>query len=268
MEKIKNRLADRDAAQLRPAANGTEGQEYEIDLLELLYRLLENAKYIVAAALIGALLAWSYTVVAIAPKYTATSKLYVLNTGDSAINLSDLQIGNYLASDYQEVFKNWHVHEMVIQRLSLPYSYKKLQSMISVSNPSNTRILYISATSTDPEEAKNIADTYADVAREFIATTMDTREPNMFEEALRPTSPTSPSKSRNVALGFIMGFIVACGIITVRYLMDDKIHSSEDVEKYLGIPTLGVLPMQQVKGNGSSSGSKQRQQKKKWGASA
>lgn len=264
MEKIKSRLTERDTTQQRLTANGSEGQEYEIDLLELFYRLLENAKYIAVAALIGALLAWSYTVVVVAPKYTATSKLYVLNTGDSAINLSDLQIGNYLASDYQEVFKNWHVHEMVIQRLGLPYSYKTLSKMISVSNPSNTRILYITATSTDPEEAKSIADTYAEVAREFIATTMDTREPNMFEEALRPTSPSSPSKSRNVLVGFMMGFVVACGIITVRYLMDDKIHSSEDVEKYLGIPTLGMLPMQQVK----ASGSRQRQQKKKWGESA
>ncbi|MBR4442043.1 MAG: hypothetical protein IKS52_02075, partial [Clostridia bacterium] len=257
-------LTERDTTQQRLTANGSEGQEYEIDLLELFYRLLENAKYIAVAALIGALLAWSYTVVVVAPKYTATSKLYVLNTGDSAINLSDLQIGNYLASDYQEVFKNWHVHEMVIQRLGLPYSYKTLSKMISVSNPSNTRILYITATSTDPEEAKSIADTYAEVAREFIATTMDTREPNMFEEALRPTSPSSPSKSRNVMVGFMLGFVVACGIITVRYLMDDKIHSSEDVEKYLGIPTLGMLPMQQVK----ASGSRQRQQKKKWGESA
>ncbi|MBO4883898.1 MAG: capsular polysaccharide biosynthesis protein [Clostridia bacterium] len=264
MEKIKSRLTERDTTQQRLTANGSEGQEYEIDLLELFYRLLENAKYIAVAALIGALLAWSYTVVVVAPKYTATSKLYVLNTGDSAINLSDLQIGNYLASDYQEVFKNWHVHEMVIQRLGLPYSYKTLSKMISVSNPSNTRILYITATSTDPEEAKSIADTYAEVAREFIATTMDTREPNMFEEALRPTSPSSPSKSRNVMVGFMLGFVVACGIITVRYLMDDKIHSSEDVEKYLGIPTLGMLPMQQVK----ASGSRQRQQKKKWGESA
>lgn len=262
MEKIKNKLAERDPAQVHAASGNAEGQEYEIDLLELFYRLLENAKYIVVAALIGALLAWSYTVVVIAPKYTATSKLYVLNTGDSAINLSDLQIGNYLASDYQEVFKNWHVHEMVIERLGLSYSYRTLSKMVSVSNPTNTRILYITATSTDPEEAKVLADTYADVAREFIATTMDTREPNMFEEALRPTSPSSPSKTRNVAIGFMLGFIAACGVITVRYLMDDKIHSSEDVEKYLGIPTLGMLPMQQLKGV-----SRQHSQKKKWGES-
>ena len=259
MDYSKNTPAERNEAQLIAAANSVTDQDAaEIDLVELFYRLLENIRYIIVAALIGALLSWAYTVVIVSPKYTATSKLYVLNTGDSAIALSDLQIGTYLASDYQEVFKNWHVHEMVIERLDLPYSYKTLTNMIKVTNPNNTRILYISATSTDPEEAKSIADTYAEVAREFIATTMDTREPNLFEEALRPTSPSSPSKSRNVMLGFILGFIIACGVITVKYLMDDKIHSSEDVEKYLGIPTLGMLPLQQSKGGHSRT-----QQKKK-----
>lgn len=79
-----------------------------------------------------------------------------------------------------EVFKNWHVHEMVIQRLGVNYSYKQLSNMVSVSNPTDTRILYITVTDADPNEAKLIADTYAQVAKEFIATTMDTEEPNPF----------------------------------------------------------------------------------------
>ena len=250
MEKMRTKPVTHEMAQLNPESREQTG-EYEIDLLELFYRLVENVKYIIAAALIGVVLAWLYTTILVDPLYTATSKLYVLNAGDSAINLSDLQIGNYLASDYQEVFKNWHVHEMVIDRLGLPYNYTQIGNMISVSNPTNTRILYIKATSKSPEEAKSLADTYASVAQEFIATTMDTREPNIFEEALEPTRPSSPNVRRNMLLGFVIGFIAACGVITIRYLMDDKIHSSEDVEKYLGIPTLGMLPMQDDKHSAS-----------------
>ncbi len=261
MEKAKSRLTAQTTA-LSTQTEAETGDQFEIDLVELFFRLVENAKYIISAALIGAVAAWLFTVLLIAPKYTATSKLYVLNAGDSAINLQDLQIGNYLASDYQEVFKNWHVHEMVIQKLDLPYSYKRLSDMVSVSNPTNTRILYIKVTSTDPDQAKAIADAYAEVAREFIATTMDTKEPNMFEEALRPSSPSSPSRSCNVLIGFFLGALAAIGIITVRFLLDDKIHSSEDVEKYIGIPTLGVLPLQQ-----SKFSSRQKKQHKR-GASA
>ena len=248
MEKLRTKPVTREVAQLNP---GTKEQtsEYEIDLVELFYRLIENIKYIIAAALVGVMLAWLYTTMLVDPLYTATSKLYVLNAGDSAINLADLQIGNYLASDYQEVFKNWHVHEMVIEKLGLPYSYAALGRMISVGNPTNTRILYIRATAKSPKEAKDIADTYATVAQEFIATTMDTREPNIFEEALLPSSPSSPNVTKNMMLGFILGVLASCGAIVVIYLLDDKIHSSEDVEKYIGIPTLGMLPLQDERHN-------------------
>lgn len=232
------------------------GDADTIDLVELFYRLLEKAKYIVAAALIGALLAGVYTIFCITPMYTATSKLYVLNPKDTAVNLSDLQIGTYLAEDYKEVFNIWHVHEMVIEELGLPYSYKQLSSMLTITNPSNTRILSITVKSPDPDEAKSIADTYAKVAREFIGTAMETEEPNVIEEALRPSSPSSPSKVKNVMLGFLLGLVVSCGLITLQFIMDDRIRNSEELSRYLGMTTLGILPMQ-----GSRRNSREKRRK-------
>ena len=35
------------------------------------------------------------------------------------------------------------------------------------------------------------------------------------------------------------------GIIVIRYIMDDTIKSSEDIERYLGLNTLGVLPLEE-----------------------
>lgn len=216
----------------------------EIDLLALLYRLLEKAGFIVAMALVGVLLMGVYSFGIAKPVYEATTKLYLLNSKDTAISLSDLQIGSQLASDYQEVFKNWHVHEMVIQKLGLPYTYTQMQNAITVTNPSSTRILYITARNGDPDQAKLIADTYADVAREFIAAKMDAEMPNIFEEALRPSRPASPNKARNLLLGFILGFVFGCAVVSVQFLMDDRIRSAEDIEKYFEIPTLGMLPVQ------------------------
>ena len=223
-------------------------EELEIDLVALFYRLLEKAKFIAAAAVLGAVLAWVVTVFFTTPQYTATSKLYVMNSGESAINLADLQIGTYLTADYAEVFKNWHVHEMVIQELDLPYSYSALSSRLKVTNPSNTRILYISFTSPSAQEAKLVADTYARKAQEFIASTMDTRMPNLFEEALTPSFPSSPNKTLNLLLGFMAGLLLACILFTVEFIVDDRILNSEDIEKYLGMHVLGIMPVINVKG--------------------
>ncbi len=220
--------------------------ELSIDIIELLYRLLDRAKYIVSIAAACAIAAGAITILFIAPVYTATAKLYIKSSEDSAINLSDLQMGTYLASDYQEVFFNWHVHERVITQLGLPYNYDELSSMLTIKNPNDTRILYIIIEASSPGEAKLIADTYAEVAREFIAVTMDTKEPSVFEEALLPTSPSAPHIFRTTILFFALGFFAACVFFTIQYILDDKIRTAQDIENHLDIPVLGMMPMQQV----------------------
>lgn len=227
--------------------------EQEIDLLELFYRLLEKAKFIILVAVLGGMLFAAVTFFLITPKYTATSKLYVMNAGESAINLSDLQIGTYLAADYQEVFNNWHVHEMVIQALDLPYNYEEMADMLEITNPSDTRILYIAVTTENAVESKKIADAYAAAAQEFIASTMDTKMPNLFEEALVPYAPSSPSKLKNVLLGLVAGFVLACGIVVVQFLMDDKLHNGDEIEKYLGLASLGIMPKENTGGHSYTS---------------
>lgn len=221
-----------------------EDDEVQIDLMELLYRLIEKMRYIVTATVACALAAALITMLFISPKYTATAKLYVKNGSGSGINLSDLQIGNYLASDYTEVFSNWHVHEQVIENLNLPYDYDQMNEMIDISNPNDTRILYISVTSKDAREAQQIANEYARVAQEFIADKMETSEPSVFEEALLPSKPTSPSLTKNTLLGFFAGLLCSCGFFVVQFLLDDRIRTSEDIERISGLTTLGMMPVQ------------------------
>lgn len=225
---------------LQPEAQ--DSAELEIDLVELLYRLLEKARYLIIAALVGALIAGVYTYRFVTPTYTSTSKLYILNTKDSVVNLSDLQIGSNLASDYMEVFSNWHVHEMVIERLNLNYTYSQIQNMVSVQNKNATRILYITASSPSAEEAQKMAQTYAEVAREFIAAKMGTEMPTVFEEARIPIRPSSPNKVRNIAIGFILGFVLAAAIVVIQFIVDDRVRSADAIEKRLGLSVLGMMP--------------------------
>ena len=240
----------------------TADEEVTIDLVEVLNRILDHWLLVAVCAVVGALIMGVYSFFIATPMYQSTAKLYVVNSKDSAINLSDLQIGNYLAQDYQEVFYNWHVQDRVIEELGLNYSYGQLRGMVSVSNPTNTRILYITVTSPDPEEARLIASTFAKVACEFIAVKMDQQQPNVFEEARHPMSPSSPNKSRNLMLGFLIGMLAAIAVVVIQYLADDKIRTPEDVEKVLGLPTLGVVTEQSSFRHGSS-GKKNRNRKQR-----
>lgn len=224
-----------------------ESKEMEIDLLELFYHILDHWKLVVICFLVGALLMGGYTHFMVTPLYEATAKMYVLSSSDSVVNLSDLQLGTYLASDYQEVFETHEVTDKVISQLGLSYTKKELLEMLQISNPSGTRILHITVTSPDPAEAAAIANEYFEVASQYVADVMITDKPTMLSSAQVPVNPVSPSMVKNVALGAMLGIVLACGYLVVRFLMDDKVKSAEDITKLTGLPILAEVPVFAVK---------------------
>ena len=214
-----------------------EQEETTIDLAELFYRLLDKAKFIIVAALLGAIIAFCAT------KFFMTP-MYVLNSSGTSLNLSQIQLSSSLASDYVQVFDNWHVHEMVKRRLNLDYTYAQMGKMISVENSTNTRILKVTVQSDDPQEAADMALTYVQVAREFIAAKMDMDMPTIFEEPQLPTRPYSPRTMKNTVLGFLLGLLLMCGIVVVQFLADDRVRNADKLEKQLGLATIGMMPVQ------------------------
>ena len=71
---------------------------------------------------------------------------------------------------------------------------------------------------------------------------MGTEEPSLFSVALQPTEPVSPRKTLNTVLGALIAGLVMAAILVVRFIMDDKIKTAEDITKYIGIPTLAIVP--------------------------
>lgn len=218
-----------------------EESDVEIDLIDLVYRLLESWKLIVCVTLTCAIAVSLYTIYLITPMYEATAIIYVLGNKDSAINLSDLQIGNALTQDYVKVFQMWEVHEEVISNLRLPYDYEKMQDMLSVRNDTNTRMIDITITAPRSAEAAAIANEYARVASQYIADTMSTDKPNIMSVALEPANPSSPSLSTNCLLGIVAGVLISCSYVVIRFLLDDKYKTTEDICIHTGLTTLAVI---------------------------
>ena len=224
------------------AVTAAEREDEYIDLTEFLFKLVERWKLILALALVFGIAVGLYTYFFITPLYRATATIYVLSRRDSAINMADLQIGTALTSDYIKVFKMWEVHGEVISNLALPYSYSQIQSMLSVVNDTGTRMLDISITSKDPQEAADIANEYARVASQYIADTMATEKPNIMSVARVPANPVSPSMTRNVAIGVLLGIMLGAAIVFIQMQTDDKYKTSEDIKRYTGLVTLAMVP--------------------------
>ena len=247
--------------QERQARNG-QPEVKTIDLIGLFFAIIEKFWLVLICAVVGAAgMGWmaSNSVTT----YSATAKLYIVDTSSGSINIANLQLGTVLTLDYQEVFKTWEVHEMVIDELDLPFTYEQMQSMISVTNPEDTRILYITASYPDAKMAADIANAYAKAAKTFIINTMRGEEPSDFSIALEPGIGYTVSKSSRMIMGFMLGSVLAVGILTLLFVLDERPRTPEDINTYAGIPTLAVLPS--VKEIRKINRSMRKQQRRKGG---
>lgn len=217
-------------------------EDDEIDLMELLSVLLTNLRWIIAAIILFAVGAFLFTQYMIVPKYRSTGSIYVVSSKDSVISLSDFQMGNYLASDYEEVVYTWEVLQQTRQNLSLDYSHKQLRSMIYVNNPLNTRILEITVESTSPDEAALIANELINVVSNYVVNVMETEKPNTLSQARSPIYRYSPSMTKNVILGALLGGFISVLVIFVLFIVDDKIRTPDDILKHTDMYTLAIVP--------------------------
>ena len=239
--------------------NRTENDEIEIDLLEIFSILLSKLWLILSAGLFMALVCFAVSKFLLTPTYESTTKIYILNkTDNSSVTFSDVQMGTQLTKDYAELINSRYVLEEVIQKLSLPMEYKQLLNKVSVTTPSDTRIVSITVTDTDPVQAMHIANCIREAASDHIQNVMDIEAVNVVETANMPTEKAGPSVMKWTLIGGLLGVLLLCAIILVQYLLDDTIKSSEDVEKYLGLSTLALIPVAEDE----STGKKKKKRKK------
>ena len=114
---------------------------------------------------------------------------------------------------------------------------------VSVNTPVDTRIVSITVEHTDPVLAQKIANCIREVAGEHIQEVMDIEAVNVVETANLPVEKSGPSIVKWTLIGGLAGAFFACAVILIIFLLDDTIKSSEDVEKYLGLSTLALIPV-------------------------
>ena len=221
-----------------------ESDEIEIDLMEIFAVLMRWMWVIAAAAIVGGAIMFVYSTCFITPTYESTTRIVVLNTDKSDdVNLTDLQVGTQLTNDYSELIKSRYVVESVITKFELKTTYEKFVKNISVSTPSNTRIIDITLTDTDPYMAKAMVDELRNVAAVRIKEVMAIEAVNVVDEGNVPTQKAAPSIKKYTLIGILIGGFLAVAVVIIVYLLDDTIKSSEDVERYLHLSTLGLIPI-------------------------
>jgi capsular exopolysaccharide synthesis family protein len=74
----------------------------------------------------------------------------------------------------------------------------------------------------------------------------------VVDRARVPVRPSSPNKKRNLILALILGLGGGVGLAFLFDFLDNSVKTSEDVERYGGLPTLGVVPKFTLEGASKS----------------
>lgn len=217
--------------------------EDEIDLLEVFRALKKKALVIILVSLLFAGAAGGYAFFLATPIYESTAKLYITTQSTSITSLADIQVGSSLAYDYQEMIVSRRFLNELKQNLNLDYSFKQMAEMVTVENPTNTRILAISVRSDDSEEAKSMANELAMISKKNISEIMQTDEPTFFERGINRNKPVKPRKTILIIIGFLLGFLLSAGFVVVRSIINDKLDSTDDIDRILGLPVLASVPI-------------------------
>ena len=225
-----------------PVNNNGGDDETEIDLGEIFYLLWTHIVQIVGLFVAGAVVVFLLTFFLVTPKYTATSRMYITSGSNSVVDLSSLQVSTQLKSDYQELIKSNSILQDVIDNLSLDEDVDTLKSQVSVTNPSDTRILNLSVTTTNAQLSADIANELAKQAKTYLPKVMKSDEPNVFEEAEVPDKKSSPSYQKNAVIGGLLAALLYCAVIIIKHVTNDTFVTPEDINKVFGVQPLATIP--------------------------
>lgn len=225
--------------------NVKEKDEMIFDISGLFMNLWSKAHIIILAGILTGLLAFLGTKFLVTPMYTSTTKFYVLSKteGAGSVTYTDLETGSQLTKDYAELVKSRPVLEEVISVLNLDMETDELAGKISVTTPTDTRVMAIQVEDSQPKVAKDIADAVREAVSIQIKDIMDVDSVKTVEKANLPKSASSPNTMMNIVVGVILGIFISTAAIIIIFLFDDSVKTPEDIETYLGLNVLASIPV-------------------------
>lgn len=217
-------------------------QEVEIDIVSIIKLLLRKWWLIVSITAVGLIVTGLYAYTVLDDTYTANSSMIVQVTSSGDSDYTNLLTGQRLVDTYQEIAKSTRVLNELKTNLNLDLSVTALRNMISVSSVSNTLIIELSVESTDPVLAKDIANEIVTIVQALSLEFDGLENVEVLDVASAPQDPSGPNRMLYLAIGILLGGMVAVGIILGIEFLDKNIKKGKDVETYLGLRLLGTIP--------------------------
>ena len=232
---------------------------YTIDLIHVLKSVWRWMWAIVLSGILVAGGALGYSTFVATPQYSAQVRMMVQNGTktesadgkteyDWAFTAAELAAAQSLVNTYMHIMKGHDTMMLVVDRVNelyqtdLGYTPEDLARRVSMEAVANTELLEITVTVEDPNKAAAIANCIAEVLPHRVEVDLGLKPLRLVDEARVNPNPVSPNKARNTVLGFVLGALLAAGVVAAFAIADGSIHDEDFVLKTYQYPILAKIP--------------------------
>lgn len=231
-------------------------EELEINLQRIFNTIWNRLWAVILVGILGAIIALGVTHFFITPMYQASAMFYVnnssLSVGDASFSISssDITASKSLVDSYIVILNTRETINDVAEYAGVKYSYREILDMLTAESVQETEIFRVTVTGPSAEEAEAIADAIAYILPNRITDIIEGTSAKIVDSAVLPSTPSSPSYPKNVAIGCMLGILLAIAVIVLRDVFDITIREEDDISRGCKYPVLAAVPNMTMESRG------------------
>ncbi|MNC13526.1 Capsular polysaccharide type 8 biosynthesis protein cap8A [compost metagenome] len=223
----------------------------ELDLRDYFQIVKKRLLMIVSIVVVVCLLAGIYSLYIKKPVYEASTKIIVnqtqqVQTAASELDLNQINTNIQMINTYKEIIKTPAILDVVANNYpEFNTNAEELLKKVNVSSVNNTQVMTLVVRDNSYQRAAELVNAISLVFKQEIPSLFNVQNVSILNEAkLNPPvepGPVEPNVVMNLAIAFIVSLMIGLGIAFLLEYLDDTLKTEEDIEKYLGLPTIAMI---------------------------
>ena len=221
-----------------------EYTEKSISIQELFGLLKRYLLVIVAAGLVGGMIAYCICSFCIAPIYEASAKMIINSRPNQSGTVTNDQItsAQKLADTYAVIICSQPVLEPVIDALDLKMDVDNLASKVTVTSVNDTQVIKIAVQMKDPKQAMQIVEQIINTCPAIIIDAVEAGSVKTIEPPRLNKQPVVPKTNLATVVTALLSMVVTVIVVILCFMLDNTYKSEIDLRNDLDLPVLGVIP--------------------------
>ena len=220
----------------------------ELDLRSFFLVLLQSLRLIIAVAVAMAVVFGVATGLLTTDTYSARCSMYIMNVSQqdnsTGVSANGLEASQKLVNECIILIKSNNVMNEVSEQVNargFNTTPTAVRASVTMTAVEDTALLRIVATTEDPELSQAICEELMKYVPHVVKIAMkDLVTINKIDDVEEATK-NNPMIARNAILGGVFGLLLICGLILVRYLMDNTVKDEKDLKTRFNVNVLGVV---------------------------